>query len=195
MHSFSIVILPANVISIREFIKQILAPFYMELEVEPYKEFFTKEYTYDVARQRGAGTNLELIDEILREKEKDMGVENGLIYWMTTYNPNSKWDYWKIGGNYDKAIYELKTSLNLKQIGNDEDICNNTCPVSLIPKDCIPYSIVTPNGDWYSEADYGWKMMNSKEENEKALIEWKKKVKYLFEKYWDSLAVGLDVHS
>jgi hypothetical protein len=53
--------------------------------------------------------------------EEDMVKPNGDL--LSTYNPNAKWDYYTIGGAWDKCLHTDKTQVNKaftkKLIGKD----------------------------------------------------------------------------
>lgn len=109
----------------REEIEKILEPYWEELEVEPYIDK-TKEQIIENAKEwkkkfterkeKGeklnewylkyinASTDEELYKlEITDDEEYD---ENGNH--LTTYNPNSKWDWYSIGGRWNKVLLTNK---------------------------------------------------------------------------------------
>ena len=66
--------------------------------------------------------------------------QNGQIGRVTTYNPNSKWDWYVVGGRWEDIVP------------------NNFCKVADIPKffkDYLPSVIVDATG-WHSSKDWGW---------------------------------------
>ena len=111
MHTFSVILLPQDAADVRGRIQELFAPYYCELEIEEYKHFFDNEYALVMAQNHGAGEDLELLVRILREKGyEDVGLENGRFYRLSTFNVNAKWDYWGIGGRYDRRIYNEPTA-------------------------------------------------------------------------------------
>ncbi|MQL51792.1 hypothetical protein GFC01_05845 [Desulfofundulus thermobenzoicus] len=99
--------------------------------------------------------------------------------YITTYNPRAKWDWWVIGGRYDGRVGSGSANPNI-------------APVSvLLEKDVMPFAVVTPNGKWHERGKMGWFGMSfdNKEEND-----WTEKVRSIFEKHRDCLAVGCDLH-
>jgi len=59
---------------------------------------------------------------------------------LSTYNPDSKWDWYQIGGRWDGCID------------------NNACRVSDLPDDIdsFVFAIVTPDGKWHARGEMGW---------------------------------------
>lgn len=78
-------------------------------------------------------------------------------------------------------------SVNFSFVKHEGDIM----PVSKVPKTVIPYSLVTPDGEWHQKGEMGWFGMSSDEKEEGV---WKKIVKKFFKKHNDCLAVVVDYH-
>lgn len=150
----------------------------------------------------------------------------------TTYNPDSHWDWWTIGGRWTGAFtpdYDpsedprnIETCNLCEGTGKRNDAlgkdhrkrdpsygcngCNGTgksvkfsyephggdiMPLSKVPKSVIPYSLVTPDGEWHQKGEMGWFGMSDNEKDEKV---WTKTVRSLFRKHKDCLAVVVDYH-
>jgi len=125
---------------------------------------------------------------------------NGTGFYKSTYNPDSKWDWWVIGGRWDGTIqnnyrsdenggfnfgsehHQLKYNTIsckdfLKSIKEDESQC--------------PYSLVTPKGEWCEKGKMGWWGISS---NEKDVEKWHETINKILEQYNDCIAVGCDLH-
>lgn len=95
-------------------IDELLAPYSENLEVEPYLK-----YKHDDALKmlRDEGYEEEEIDDALLEsfvKEySSYSLKDGDVY--TTYNPNSKWDWYTIGGRFG--------GLKLTDEGREINVC------------------------------------------------------------------------
>jgi len=65
---------------------------------------------------------------------------------LTTYNPNSRWDYFKIGRIWEDFL--------LKEDGAG---CNS-CLITEVDwkKPIITYAVVTPDGEWHSKGKMFW---------------------------------------
>lgn len=131
MHSVCYVIVPKEKYSNYEkYLKDTLAKYYSELEVEPYKEFSTKEETYIEAEKEGFGKDLKSFEKYLKENKSYYdGIENGLLYELTTWNSNGRWDAYSIQ--------------DITKLGRDLF-------------DATPFSVVTLDGIWHSELDMGY---------------------------------------
>ena len=81
--------------------------------------------------------------------------DNGELY--STYNPNSKWDWYKVGGRWSKI---LKTkNENYVNIAKKKNILNL--------KEITSFALVI-DGKWYEKGKMGWwgLVSDKKEENE-----------------------------
>lgn len=88
---------------------------------------------------------LNWTDEECYESEAGYYREDGLVdedgNIITTYNPDSKWDWYEIGGRWSGTIgsrNEMKVSdVNVDEIST-------------------PYAFVTPSGEWVERGSMGW---------------------------------------
>jgi hypothetical protein len=68
---------------------------------------------------------------------------------LSTYNPDSKWDWWVIGGRWDGWITGTKAS--------GEAVADNIANTSeAIERNIIPHAIITPDGQWHERGQMGW---------------------------------------
>jgi len=132
---------------------------------------------------------------------------NGTGIVMSTYNPKSKWDWYRIGGRWDGEIQ--KVSVESKDggfnFGDDHtSLTRNSAPVGfLIEKNVTPFAVVTPDGEWHERGTMGWwgivTLPNGEVEGSPDIEpdedhRWIDFVKELFSKYLGHHAVGLDCH-
>lgn len=179
MKSFCYVILPldTDVSNLGEVVRKQIYDYYSEKEVPPYKEYFRREYTYIEAQRLGFGTDLEAFGKYLNEQYgEDVGIENELYYFMSTGNPDDRWDYF--------IVEECKKGL---EFSNDTE---------------FPYSIVTPDGKWYSQKDLGYiprldfqNNVKVHPDNEEAYVKWNQQAKGIVSEYPDNTFVIIMVHS
>lgn len=122
-------------------LEKLLAPFDESLEVAPYI-YKTKE-------------ELDELDWIT--SEDDIFDEHGNL--LTTYNPNSKWDWYSIGGRWSGGLHVV-----------DDKLIHdcNSLPIRLwdIEDDFCTYAVLLPDGSWYSPGEMGWWGMSSESEDE-----------------------------
>ena len=89
-------------------IEKLLAPYNENLEVEPYLKY-KHDDAIEMIKEEYASFNdffkdyseEELLEWFTREYSSYL-LKNGDIY--TTYNPNSKWDWYSIGGRFDGKL-------------------------------------------------------------------------------------------
>ena len=116
----------------------------------------------------------------------------------TTYNPQSKWDWWRIGGRWDGVV------LNLPEIPDGIGGFNfgatyqrperNIATVERILSDQPEFScfaLVTPDGAWHERGEMGWFGVVH---DEKPKDEWKTTIRTLLEGHSECIAVGVDCH-
>lgn len=113
----------------------------------------------------------EFYQEAIRYEESENICEDGALF--SSYNPNSKWDWYDIGGRWGNLL-QLKNgstanSAKIKDIDFDKmgDFCT--------------YAALTPNGQWHAPGEMGWWGMSSETDDEYS--EWKAK---FFEKFIQS---------
>lgn len=86
----------------------------------------------------------------------------------TTRNPDSKWDWWRVGGRWDGAIFgkdeakrrETRDGFNFDDV--HQDVTRNRRRVGDFLATCeggdawFPFAIVTPDGKWNEKGSMGW---------------------------------------
>ncbi len=132
MRSTCYVILPKGISEndIKEFIRNQISKYNINLEVEPYIEFCDLEVTLRTAEIQGFPNDLDGYAEHLKNTVNDAGIENGLLYYIMTYNNLGQWDYYTISDCVDGATIEHP-----------------------------PHSVVTLDGVWHSigDVEFGYK--------------------------------------
>jgi hypothetical protein len=97
----------------------------------------------------------------------------------STYNPNSKWDWYSVGGRWSGFLPNKKNHATVKEL------------LESPTKDWTPYALVTPEGRWCQHGEMGWFGMSSDEKDE---AEWDTEVIEVLKKYPDAQAVLVDCH-
>ena len=96
-----------------EYINEVMEPFDENMEVEPYigctVEEMKQRYTSycDRMKEQGKSEEIETFEEYSRDYCGHGNDEEGNA--LSTYNPNSKWDWYEIGGRWS-GIIETKQS-------------------------------------------------------------------------------------
>ena len=112
----------------------------------------------------------------------------------STYNPQSKWDWWVVGGRWNGAIRDEERSDDEGGFNFGDEFHNlkeNTIRVGDIKDGDPPFAFVTPDGKWHQKAEMGWWAMTS---NEKEMEDWQKEWDEMRAAYPDHIAVGVDCH-
>lgn len=178
MKSICYVVLPDDLLkndkTVYDFLKNHIAIYNSELEAEPYKQFFSKEETLEIAKRNGFH-HLDEFEEHLKVHGKDEGIENGLYFWITTFNLQGRWDSYRLDGI---------------EKGSD------------LMKEVLPYSVVTPDGIWHSEEDCGYKpvldfenQFNQHPNNIEPEKKWMEFLEGFFQEYRSKNMAVLQVHS
>jgi hypothetical protein len=101
---------------------------------------------------------------------------------VTTYNPDSKWDWYVVGGRWDGWINDRETSAEL--------VTDNLATTEqALARDKIPHAIVTPDGEWNEQGQMGWWGMLLTENEH-----WDEQAKALFAQYPGHRIVIVDAH-
>jgi hypothetical protein len=125
---------------------------------------------------------------------------NGTGFYPSTYNPLSKWDWYRVGGRFDGRItnnpQESENGFNFA--AKHETLANNSVPVTELleaqangGEAYIPYALVTPDGEWIERGQMGWWGMSS---GDKPQHLWNDQVLTIYEKFSEFDAVLLDCH-
>jgi hypothetical protein len=193
MHSIAFVLLPTDVRDIRKTTESLLAPYDTELEVQPYKSYFPDSVRNYWAEKLGT-EDLQTIANRLRLEANgkwETLIDDVGIYEISTHNPRGRFDYWRAA-----QLFEPK--LAVPQVG--EDLSRSLCLVSQLPRgENIPYSLITPEGDWFCANDFGVKPIydfkGQSHLNREANARWEDEVHKLLARYANHLVFALDVHS
>lgn len=107
----------------------------------------------------------------------------------STYNPNSQWDWYVIGGRWHGGI-KGKYREDLDQY-NDNVEANTVTTEELLETDFIPFAVLTPDGEWIEKGKMGWWGMASNEKDENV---WSEQFHTVLKKYPGHWAVACDLH-
>ncbi len=126
---------------------------------------------------------------------------NGTGTRVTRYNPQSKWDWWVIGGRWDGWIYGPEREMACGDgmggfnFGDEHRQVKNNCrPVSEITADdphYVPFAILTPESEWIEQGKMGWWAIVSDAMED---VKWHETVKAVLARYQGHLAVAVDCH-
>lgn len=196
-----------------------LDSYYEGLEVDEYIAY-TKEDAIDMVKQSHAD-NYEYALKMLTKEDLSSEarlkfeniVEDGLFIsyekaweevkeWgykmdeyenlLSTYNPNSKWDWYEEGGRWNGFIRLKERDENGDPLRVNQALFKEIDWEYMLKNNCIPFNYITEEGDWYEKGEMGWWGMTA---NEKEKDVWNKE----FESYLklvddDCLVTAVDFH-
>ena len=168
-------------------------------DIEDYKNGLYAEYLADPVTYKEKCSNADHIDYLENEFPKKLNWTDDECYeyqkqWfeddmvdeygnlLSTYNPNSKWDWYEIGGRWSRELI------------NKEGKNTNTDYANQIDwdKTLIPFAFVDPNGVWHEKGEMGWWAMVS---NEKEQDSWEEEFKNFIKDLDDEVEVTIvDCH-
>jgi hypothetical protein len=117
----------------------------LELIIERNEPFYDIAKCRDILARLRTTTAQEKYDEYIKYVE-DYDDQDRPI---STYNPDSKWDWYVIGGRWDGWINDKEASS--ESVGD-----NSATTEEAIARNKIPHAIVTPLGEWLERGQMGW---------------------------------------
>ena len=125
-------------------------------------------------------TDNECYEYMALYRDKDMIDKDGNL--LSTYNPNSKWDWYEVGGRWDGVLINKEGKNTNIDYANQIDW----------DKTGVPFAFVEPNGVWHEKGEMGWWAMVS---NEKEQDSWKEEFKNFIKDLDDEVEVTIvDCH-
>jgi len=194
-HFFTVVLVEPELEKdeIEERVSELLAPYDENLQINPYRVYLDPEDIKNMAEHYKLDPNNSagIIKKIKDWSGDRGGIDDKGLYRISTYNPKSKWDWWRIGGRWNgeiKGAYRgSKDGFNFDD--EFETLEENICPISELPENLEIFAIVTPDGFWHEKGHMGWFGCTSNINKD-----WKKIVKDLLKKYSNYIAIGCDLH-
>lgn len=125
---------------------------------------------------------------------------NGTGVYESTYNPQSKWDWYRVGGRWDGDLIgnpqESENGFNFDK--RHETISNNSLPIDeLVSRHKQTgevfsfFAVVTPEGEWIEKGTMGWWGIVT---DEKTASTWEQQLLTIYARYADHDIVALDCH-
>ena len=197
-----------------------LDPYDEGLEVEPYVAY-TKEEAIDEVKQRYASDyewavkaleNTSTTEQ--QRKHAESIIERGLFIsyedawkvvqdWgyeideeenlLSRYNPDSRWDWYSIGGRWNLYLHLKELDDNGDRIRANQATFGEIDWDYMIDNDVTPFCFVTEDGEWVEKGEMGWWGMVS---NETPSDSWKETFKRYINSIEDTdcLVTAIDFH-
>lgn len=197
MHSILFVLLPPTTADIIGETTRLLSPYDGELQLAPYKRHFDENQVVEWKKEFGKSDLAALAEELHEQFKSEYGVDEKGIYEISTFNEMGRWDGW------GPKKYFKNPATDVGRWGKDLE--RSIAIVSTLKDKDIPYSIVTPDGQWHSlQWDFGYKpVLNYTPEtgdrlhpqNVEPLSKWTEHARHLLTNYQDHIVFVLDCHS
>lgn len=165
------IIVPQDVLDVESFIARQMDPYFEHTDAERYVCYSVEqaaadiastihrleliiqrnEPLYDIAKCRENLEQLRTMTPVQKYAERIRHHEhfNDGGEPISTYNPDSKWDWYVIGGRWDGWINDKETS--------GESVADNTATTDqAIARGKIPHAVITLDGEWHENGQMGW---------------------------------------
>lgn len=111
---------------------------------------------------------------------------------LSTYNPDSKWDWWTIGGRWSGYLVLKERDENGDIIEVDQADFDEIDWDYMIRNSKIPFCYVCPDGEWCEKGRMGWWAMVSDEMSEQT---WDKQFKDFIDSIdYNCIVTAVDFH-
>jgi hypothetical protein len=208
------IIVPPDERQVESFIAEQMEPYCEHSEVEPYVSYSPEEAAGDIQR------DIERLEQVLRRRDPDYNLDkcrdllaklrrttpeekyaeyvrfhedfDGQGRPISTYNPDSKWDWYRVGGRWDGWITgnEQSSEGGFNFGARHETLANNTATTEqALAGDKIPHALITPDGNWHERGRMGW-WANLLTENDG----WDSDAKAILARYPGHRVVIVDAH-
>lgn len=165
------IIVPPGVSDVEAFIAGQMDPYYEHSEADPYVCYSIEQARSEIERdirrleriidRQDADYNLDKCRHILAKLRRTTPEAKYQEYIqfhenfddqgqpIATYNPDSKWDWYVIGGRWDGWI-------NDREASGERTAANSAPTEQAIAREKIPHAIITPDGQWHERGQMGW---------------------------------------
>lgn len=203
MHWGGLVLLPADAEDIDAKVTALLAPYDLNVEVEPHKAYFSFHLMNGWKLRYGTSDPAELAELIINLRltpfgREIIGFDEGGVYRIDTFNTEGHWDYWQYSRGYWMFGEERWTRCFEENSALNEREASLRCNMGRVEEllsDAFPLSVITPDGMWHDIDDFADRTQLEYEITDAQRAVWEKHFRSLFSQYHDYLAISLDFHS
>lgn len=183
MHACIFVLIPPKS-RVQSAVQEALAPFDMAECQETEKVYLTDAEIQELARcyQRKPADLSKFVEEITYEGHP-LSVDSEGIYWMDTFS-SGYWDWYAIGGRWNNRLPGA--------VNNVVNAGKLAC--LLTTEECLPYYLVTPDGEWIEDIQSGWQCYNHSEHAQQGTKCWIKQLCALLKEWSEYDVVCVDIH-
>lgn len=90
---------------------------------------------------------------------------------LSTYNPESKWDWYVIGGRWSEYLYLKECNEKGERLTADYAYFDEVDWDYMIEMGRIPFCFVDWDGDWHEKGEMGWFAMTKNEKDEDSWVD------------------------
>jgi hypothetical protein len=132
-----------------------------------------------------------------KEPDPECSDCNGSGEYLTNYNPDSKWDWYLVGGRWNGVVGNVEVDTpDTFGIALEDEENNTTTTENLLERvrydEFSGFAYLLPDGEWVERGKMGWFAVVR---NESDVDAWKQSQINILEKYQKGyLAVGYDCH-
>lgn len=105
--------------------------------------------------------------------------------------PNWKWDYLC---RFEPTLNCQETNLELP-LDLQADLTGHVSKAYRLPSNAIPGAVLTPDGVWHDQFDFGWRLMNDSDSNADADREWRNYFRGVINRHGDCWVLETWAHS
>lgn len=96
---------------------------------------------------------------------------------LSSYNPDSKWDWYCMGGRWSGFLYLKAKDDDGNRITTDQALVNEVDWDYMFEKNHIPFCCTTSDGEWYERGEMGWfGVVNNESDKDSWTEEFKKQL-------------------
>lgn len=165
-----------------------LEPFDEDLQVEPYRVHFDHNEVIRMAKHfKVDPANLQELAKRMPEwTDSDGGVDRNGLYYLSTCNPDGRFDWYEIGGRWDGYIPRSQhNTINAGTLARSNHLGK-----------CLPYYVLTPDGKWIEHEHYylegDWRAVKKIAMKQQ---KWLQLVRDTLQRWPEYTAVCVDIHS
>lgn len=154
MSHFTVLIAVAKSADTEGALVEALAPFDENMEVAPYRVPMSAEDMERMAKHYGVAADPVALLPHMEDWHGRAGeIADGVLCRISTYNPDSKWDWYEVGGRWAGSLP-----------GGSDRICAKAYLNA--PEARAPFAYIDDDGRWHEKGRMGWFAMVADEKEQ-----------------------------
>jgi hypothetical protein len=184
---------PADEDHIRVTVDELLKPYDEGREVRSHPVYVKGGALVRMKRYYRVRTAAECLPHLRDWTGCPGGLDKHGLYYLSRYNPDSRWDWYVIGGRWNGVIAGKPRDDDQGGFNFANEFHQLSENVATVKDAAVTecFAFVLPDEKWLAAGDMGWWGMVSNEASED---KWNAALQELAAKYADHLIVGVDCH-